>query len=717
MKHNLLLIILLIWILLPCLCLSQQADIENLNYSLEDICPLDSVLGLINLSIEDLGYHPQHYWISYPHPDQIPYTLPVFSDLFAQPQFIYPYIRQAAREFQVYSDSQQVDSNPQFLYKLSHHLGINRIYTGFRSYRSNLELFETSGDSSEILTELRLLEKSLDYVEEISLKWGYLADSGQQYAQWRQNRNLWFDCFNNNSRGQKYYAILLYNLAETVNQLNLGLRNVDRELIISYLSNCQSDDPDQLRLREDIYDKIDFASLWYGSLKLSELAGYLVVHGKNSELIPDTTLSLFTPLGQVIIGGSGEDSFICGDEPILAMVDWGGSDYYLSKPDSGNFYLILLLDWQGDDIYQSVQTPGLACGILGISILVDVEGNDHYTADRNSWGWADLGFSALYDLDGDDYYSCGQQGLGASYSGVGILADFKGEDQYSIYQEGIGFSAYGGIGICADREGDDFYYAEPEAEKAGLEGDYHSGGKILSNLAMGAGWGRRADMTDGHCYGGGLGMLIDLEGDDDYYAGNWAQGVGYWLGMGFLYDGKGNDIYQSCYFATASGAHYAMGAMIDEGGNDFYQMWGDSVEVPEWGWAGAGISFGWDYVIALLVNLGGDDFYQAKKIALGCSQIRSNALFIDISGDDCYQFPQQQQGMGSSDFRDYYVKPFYCFNKSIGIFIDQGGEDKYLNYLYCPDQLIPSSIWSNNSFWLNPESTYLDCYGVGIDLP
>ncbi|KQC14303.1 MAG: hypothetical protein APR63_14655 [Desulfuromonas sp. SDB] len=67
MKYNLIIIILLFWTLLPCLCLSQQADIENLNYCLNDICPLDSVLGLIDLNIEDLGYRPQHYWISYPH--------------------------------------------------------------------------------------------------------------------------------------------------------------------------------------------------------------------------------------------------------------------------------------------------------------------------------------------------------------------------------------------------------------------------------------------------------------------------------------------------------------------------------------------------------------------------------------------------------------------------------------------------------------------------
>ena len=40
---------------------------------------------------------------------------------------------------------------------------------------------------------------------------------------------------------------------------------------------------------------------------------------------------------------------------------------------------------------------------------------------------------------------------------------------------------------------------------------------------------------------GGLGALLDGEGDDVYTAGNWSMGTGYWFGIGMLHDGNGDD--------------------------------------------------------------------------------------------------------------------------------------------------------------------------------
>lgn len=694
----------------------ESGEIENSNHTLTDVCPLDSVLSIIGLDTSDIGYKPVHYWMSYPHPDQILYTLPVFSDLYAQPVYIYSYIRQAAREFQVNSEISNEEGDYELLYLLSFRLGINRIYTGFRPYGSNPELFES--DSINELNPDSILFFALDHSLDIAQKWEHLKGPREELRSWKNNNlSIWKKITETSSPEQKmFYAILIYNISEAYNYAGTAFRKTDSDELYKFIAGCDSEDSDFLRFREDLVEKIDFASLWYSSLKTAELAGLLIFEKPDSVRPPDTSISLPTPLGPIIIGDTTGTRRNFKDVEFPAIFDWGGADTYdFSFPECKWNGVFLLIDLAGDDVYWSDSSFFLASGVLGVSVLIDVDGNDLYESDKNSLGWGNLGFGALFDLKGDDIYTCKQRGLGASYTGVGLLSDFQGFDSYSVHQEGIGYGAFGGIGVCADREGDDMYYAEAIAENTGLEGDYHSGEKILGNMAMGAGWGLRADMDDGHNYGGGIGMLIDLEGNDEYSAGNWAQGVGYWLGMGFLYDRTGNDYYRSCYFSTASGAHYAIGALIDEGGDDIFEMWGDSTEVPEWGWAGAGLAFGWDYVIALLVNIGGDDLYRAKKISLGCSQIRSNAFFIDVGGNDTYQFPEHDLGMGASDVQDNYDKPFYCFSKSIGIFIDQDGDDKYYDYNFTADSFNESKTWRNRSIWYDPESIIFDCHGIGMD--
>jgi hypothetical protein len=108
--------------------------------------------------------------------------------------------------------------------------------------------------------------------------------------------------------------------------------------------------------------------------------------------------------------------------------------------------------------------------------------------------------------------------------------------------------------------------------------------------AQGVGSGRRGDGADGHNWAGGLGALLDVDGNDTFRAGNFSQGLGYWYGTGLLWDGGGNDEYVSVYFTQGSGAHFAIGALIDEGGNDKHTLKEN---------AGAAFGFGWDVVNAL----------------------------------------------------------------------------------------------------------------------
>jgi hypothetical protein len=230
--------------------------------------------------------------------------------------------------------------------------------------------------------------------------------------------------------------------------------------------------------------------------------------------------------------------------------------------------------------------------------------------------------------------------------------------------------------------------------------------------------GRRRDLTDGHNWGGGLGLILDIEGNDTYESGNWSLGTGYWYGTGIVYEGGGDDLYRSVYFTQASGAHFCIGAIIDEGGNDRHVLYDTG---------GAGLAFGWDFTTALLIDIGGDDTYQARGNSMARADIRSNALLIDIGGDDTYTFPQKAGGVGISPFNDRYRRPGYSYGpysyygNSFGLLLDIGGRDEYLDLDPATGATTPSSRYYNNHTWRQPEpSQGKDAYrsfGIGMDVP
>jgi hypothetical protein len=268
--------------------------------------------------------------------------------------------------------------------------------------------------------------------------------------------------------------------------------------------------------------------------------------------------------------------------------------------------------------------------------------------------------------------------------------------------------------VLADIAGNDSYYCEPYAEIAG-RADYHSDYLVAGSSAQGAGFGRRGDGSDGHAWAGGLGVLIDLVGDDRYEAGNFSQGIGYWFGTGVLYDGAGNDRYYSVYFTQASGAHFAIGAIIDEGGNDRHELFEN---------AGAGIAFGWDFVHALLFDRAGDDTYLAKRISLGLSDIRSNAFLVDLEGDDTYQLDSERNGFGASDHRPDYRVPqlpgiYNAEAASFGFLLDGGGDDRYRVRDPETNEITEHPRAGNDRTWLTPEPGSeewgAENFGVGLD--
>ncbi len=220
--------------------------------------------------------------------------------------------------------------------------------------------------------------------------------------------------------------------------------------------------------------------------------------------------------------------------------------------------------------------------------------------------------------------------------------------------------------------------------------------------------GRRGDGSDGHSWAGGLGAILDAEGDDRYTIGNWGHGCGYWFGTGLMWDGAGSDEYRATGWAFASGAHFAIGAVIDEAGDDLHHV------VQNWGPA-----FGHDFTVALLVDGEGNDRYECGNEGVGHSINRSVAICLERSGDDTYHFTTAGKCPGLATFDGRFLDRtgssiYWTESTSLGLFLDTGGTDEYPDGL--SDDLIESDEAGSDNALARNRGIFADRPAGEIDL-
>ena len=117
------------------------------------------------------------------------------------------------------------------------------------------------------------------------------------------------------------------------------------------------------------------------------------------------------------------------------------------------------------------------------------------------------------DKNGNDLYDFGLHSAGAATFGIGLLRDLKGNDSYRVTEYGEGFGGCLGYGALIDMAGFDNYYAGGKYMHAPLAPlDYRS-------LSQGFGMGMRPDIA------GGIGMIYDYKGNDNYTGGVYSQAV------------------------------------------------------------------------------------------------------------------------------------------------------------------------------------------------
>ncbi len=659
---------------------------------------LDDALTHEGLHRADLGWSPRGYWSRYPA--DIPYKLRHFDAILAQPLATVTFTRTAAAAARVHLAADALadlaDGSSGHLYRAVQQLGVDRKFGAFRAYSANLDTARV--DLVDAILELhRRAGRRTKYIT-----FGNEAD----YPNLRQDLDAVAATVPDPARAP--LGRLVLDLVDAHEWVELAFRNVDPSDRLAVqrrwdLGVGMTDALEYFPEFDDAAAALDEASLWYGGLR-TVAAAERAAHALRDLHSGSFTFDWSSPLGWIRFRGTGRDE-IRGHDSFL-IVDLGGNDRYagaVAAPAPGRS-LAVLLDLAGADAYVGDERPTQGAGLAAVGVLVDVAGNDRYEATQCAQGMGSMGLGVLADLAGADEYVSRFSSQAAAFLGVGLLLDAEGGDSYRVESEGQGFGAVGGVGTLADRSGNDRYEAVRDPAVTGRPSS-HSEGRVSVSMAQGAGAGRRGDGGDGHSWAGGLGQLLDVEGDDTYLAGNWSQGVGYWFGTGLLHDASGNDTYRGVVWSQGSGAHFCIGALIDEGGDDRHL-------IEEKG--SASVAFGHDFSVSLLVNQGGDDVYDIPEgDGLGYSINRSVVMLIDTAGNDSYRTKEgNKPGFARFDqrFGDYDTTHTYFAEASaVGLFLDLGGADEY-----------DVAEAANDSVWLDPPDSpnrEVRNLSIGVDRP
>ncbi len=262
------------------------------------------------------------------------------------------------------------------------------------------------------------------------------------------------------------------------------------------------------------------------------------------------------------------------------LVDEAGDDYYRDgyfSQAAGNFGSGILIERKGDDTYHSYNwTQGMG-GPRGYGLLYDEAGDDLYYAGGQylhmpldpdqfrsfsqgfGFGWRDVssgGIGFLYDREGNDKYISEVYAQATSYwFALGMLLDDQGNDLYTAAQYSQGAGIHLSVGALIDREGDDHYFS-------------------------------RYGPTQGEGHDLSVGWLWDWDGDDVYYASG-GQGVGLTNSVGILIDRRGNDDYCAHSelgngWSNPARGTGGIGLFIDLQGDDRYPQSSPAANTSVW---------------------------------------------------------------------------------------------------------------------------------------
>ena len=373
-----------------------------------------------------------------------------------------------------------------------------------------------------------------------------------------------------------------------------------------------------------------------------------------------------TSIGKIFIGGVGDNVY---ENDAAVIIDLGGNDRYLNRAGGNSLGVpfSVVIDFSGDDVYLSQDNWSQGAGLLGGGFLIDLSGDDVYSAPHFSQGAGFWGVGVLVDQEGSDVYKSQTLSQGAASFGIGLLAEGDGEDRYVAAQFAQGFGFVKGFGAIVERGGADHYFA------GGVYPDFRDPNKSYVSLSQGFGFGARpGEFFVGAS--GGIGLLADASGNDVYVGDYFSQGSSYWFALGALVDGEGHDKYISGRYSQGAGIHLSYGILIDSKGDDQYLAY-----------LGVSQGCGHDYGVGALLDDGGSDQYLGGVISQGAGNDNGMGILNDNGGDDYYHIKDFGQGRGN--FHKERNKG------SFGIHFDTGGGSDFYSPGYKNESLIYKTEW------------------------
>ena len=365
-------------------------------------------------------------------------------------------------------------------------------------------------------------------------------------------------------------------------------------------------------------------------------------------------------LGRIIIDSTDTAHVYQGARPLLLIDTAGDDEYRFTTAPAG---VTMLLDLAGNDRYHA-DAPGVgaAAAVLELALLWDAAGDDVYAGDRLAQAAALFGAALLIDEQGDDQYRATGFAQGFAVGGWALLMDEAGDDVYEAVTHAQASSGPSAAAMLRDRSGADRYLLH--AEPLLLPSPQLPQRNV--SMGQGAGWGWRADIDDGRSLPGGVALLLDGGGNDHYRGEVFAQGVGYWHGAGVLVDDGGDNLFELGWYGLGAATHRGVGALLVRGQGD------DDYRVSHH----AALGFAHDRSLALAVETGGNDRYALTSNGLGAVLGQGIALFVDGGGHDRYRIAAEDcRGLGV--VLDAPVQPAAIPRAELAIFADMAGSDDY----------------------------------------
>lgn len=397
--------------------------------------------------------------------------------------------------------------------------------------------------------------------------------------------------------------------------------------------------------------------------------------------LPPVAWTLRTPFGWIVVDTTGRDNRHRLQDALLVL-DVGGDDAYEFLARDDGHRISVLLDHRGNDTYATT-APGAdpSSATLGYGILWDTEGNDRYEGTEQAQASALFGAALLVDGRGSNRFVASSRSQAQAIGGIAVLLGGDGDDAFhaQTYSQASGGPL--AAALLVDPGGNDRYTLDntPLIRPSPQLPDRNV------SMGQGAGYGLRGVFTDGRSTAGGIGLLLDLAGDDRYEAQVFAQGVGYHEGLGLLVDDGGNDRFTAAWYAMGAGVHQAAGVLLARGrGNDVYRA---SHEVA--------LGAANDLSVGVFVDEGGDDAYEAGQLSLGVGYANSTGLFVDASGDDRYAVSSAGcRALGAAYQPEWGNAGERLPN--LGLFMDLGGRDSYP--AHCA-RAVNDTAWSGPRAW------------------